>query len=119
MIASRNASALLNFEVARFGTLEKTVLFRVTQGCAILVQNLCLHSIGSPVKGSRQLCCRGVELKPIHYQLSALRCGQLSPAPTLPALKSIAVGAIIDRPFATVSVAPTGRADAKTVSVPA
>ena len=35
-----------------------------------------LHHIGSPVKGSRQLCCRGVELKPINYQLLALRCGQ-------------------------------------------
>jgi len=34
--------------------------------------------IGSPVKGSRQLCCRGVELKPINYQLLALRCGQRS-----------------------------------------
>ena len=34
------------------------------------------HLIGSPVKGSRQLCCRGVELKPINYQLLALRCGQ-------------------------------------------
>ena len=34
--------------------------------------------IGSPVKGSRQLCCRGVELKPINYQLSALGCGQRS-----------------------------------------
>ena len=36
------------------------------------------HSIGSPVKGSRQLCCRGVELKPVNYQLLALRCGQRS-----------------------------------------
>ena len=34
------------------------------------------HHIGSPVKGSRQLCCRGVKLKPINYQLSALRCGR-------------------------------------------
>ena len=36
------------------------------------------HHIGSPVKGSRQLCCRGVELKPINYQLLALRCGHWS-----------------------------------------
>ena len=36
IVASRNVSALLNFAP---------------------------HLIGSPVKGSRQLCCRGVELK--------------------------------------------------------
>ena len=49
MIASRNVSALLCFAP---------------------------HHIGSPVKGSRQLCCRGVEK---NYSLSALSCGQRSP----------------------------------------
>ena len=43
------------------------------------VLNSAPHPIGSPVKGSRQLCCRGVELKPISYQLLALRCGHRSP----------------------------------------
>ena len=55
MAASRNVSALLNFAP---------------------------HPIGSPVKGSRQFCCRGVELihiNPINYQLLALRCGHRSP----------------------------------------
>ncbi len=32
------------------------------------------HSIGSPVKGSRQLAAEG--LTAINYQLLALRCGQ-------------------------------------------
>ena len=41
------------------------------------VLNSAPHPIGSPVKGSRQLCCRGVELKPINYQL-ALRCDNRS-----------------------------------------
>ena len=35
-----------------------------------------LHPIGSPVKGSRQLYCRGVELKTIHYYLLPLHCGK-------------------------------------------
>ena len=58
--------------------------------------------IGSPVKGSRQLCCRGVELKPINYQLLALRCGQRS-----------LVGNGFIRSAVMVSSAPTGRATAK------
>ena len=70
------------------------------------VLNSAPHPIGSPVKGSRQLCCRGVELKPINYQLLALRCGQRS-----------LVGNGFIRFACYGFVAPTGRADAKTVSV--
>ena len=66
--------------------------------------NFSPHLIGSTVKGSRQLCCRGVELKRTP-QLLTLRCGQRS-----------LVGAIIDRPLVTVSSVPAGRATAKTVS---
>ena len=63
------------------------------------------HHTGSPVKGSRQLRCRGVELKPINYQLSALRCGQRS-----------LVGNGFIRSAVMVWSAPTGRATAKNVS---
>ena len=63
------------------------------------------HHIGSPVKGSRQLCCRGVELKPINYQLLAFRCGQRS-----------LVGNGFIRSAVMVWSVPTGRATAKNVS---
>ena len=69
--ASRNVSAVLNFAVSQFETLEKTVCAS-QPGSAVL--NFAPHPIGSTVKGSRQLCCRGVELKrlfTISYQLSA------------------------------------------------
>ena len=69
------------------------------------VLNSAPHPIGSPVKGSRQLCCRGVELKPINYQLSALRCGQRS-----------LVGNGFIRSAVMVWSVPTGRATAKNVS---
>ena len=36
------------------------------------------HPIGSHVKGSSRLCRRGVEFKPINYQLLALRCDNRS-----------------------------------------
>ena len=87
--ASRNVSAVLNFAVPRFESAEKTVCAS-QPGSALL--RFAAHPIGSPVKGSRQLCCRGVELihiNPINYQLLALSCGHRS-----------LVGASIARPFA-------------------
>ena len=65
------------------------------------------HSIGSPVKGSRQLCCRGVE-KTIRYQLLALRCGQ----------RSLVGNGFIRSVVMVLPVVP-GRAGAKTVSASA
>ena len=53
-------STVLSFAVARFGTMEETM--RAAQpSSAVLI--FASRSIGSPVKESRQLCCRGVELK--------------------------------------------------------
>ena len=57
------------------------------------------HSIGSPVKGSRQLAAEG--LTAINYQLLAIRCGQRSlvgngfirsAVMVLPVQKTIVVG---------------------------
>ena len=61
--------------VARFEPAEKTVF--ASRNVSALLSFTPLP-IASPVKGSRQLCCRGVELKAINYQLSALRCGHRS-----------------------------------------
>ena len=46
--------------VARFGTMEETV--GASRNVSALL-NFAPYPIGSPVKGSRQLCCRGVEFK--------------------------------------------------------
>ena len=62
--------------VARFEGAEETVVASRHMRLCYISAKFALHSIDSPVKGSRQLCCRGVELKPINYQLLALRCGQ-------------------------------------------
>ena len=61
------------------------------------------HSIGSPVKGSRQLAAEG--LTAINYQLLALRCGQRS-----------LVGNGFIRSAVMVLPVPTGRATAINVS---
>ena len=100
----RGALALYLYIILRqpgVGTTEKTMF---ASCCVRALLNFSPHLIGSTVKGSRQLCCRGVELKRTP-QLLTLRCGQRS-----------LVGAIIDRPLVTVSSVPTGRATAKTVS---
>ena len=60
--------------VARFGTAEKTAF---ASCCVRALLNFSPHLIGSTVKGSRQLCCRGVELNPCAcahngYQLTAI-----------------------------------------------
>ena len=122
--ASRNVSAVLNFAVSRFESAEKTVCAS-QPGSALL--RFAAHPIGSPVKGSRQLCCRGVELihiNPINYQLLALSCGQQSlvgngfirsAVMVLSALKLIIVGASIARPFVMVSSIVSGRDTAKNV----
>ena len=66
-------STVLSFAVARFGIMVKNVA--ATQpGSALL--NFRMHPMGSPFKGSRRLCRRGVELKPINYQPLALGCGE-------------------------------------------
>ena len=55
---SHYVSAVLVFAVARPDTMEETAI--ATQpGSAVL--SFRAHHIGSPVKGSRQLCCRGVD----------------------------------------------------------
>ena len=72
---SHYVSAVLVFAVARPDTMEETAI--ATQPGSALLSFTPLP-IGSPVKGSRQLCCRGVEFKHNSYQLSALRCGQRS-----------------------------------------
>ena len=74
MRASCNASVADGF-VARFGTMVETM---ATSRHVSALPSFAPRLIGSPVKGSRQLCCRGVELKPINYQLSALRCDNRS-----------------------------------------
>ena len=55
-------------------TMEETMT--TTQHVSALL-SFAPHPIGSPVKGSRQLCCRGVETT-INYQLLALRCDHRS-----------------------------------------
>jgi hypothetical protein len=90
--------------VARFEPAEKTVI--ASRNVSALL-SFAPHSIGSPVKGSRQLCCRGVE-KTIRYQLSALRCGQ----------RSLVGNGFIRSVVMVLPVVP-GRADAKTVSASA
>ena len=52
--------------VARFEGAEETV---AASPYISAVLSFAPHSIGSPVKGSRQLCCRGVEK---NYSLSAI-----------------------------------------------
>ena len=84
---------------------EETVkLSRYARLCYISAK-FAPHLFGSPVKGSRQLCCRGVELKTIHYYLLPLHCGQRSP-----------VGNGFIRSAVMVWSVPTGRATAKNVS---
>ena len=51
-------SALLNFAVARLGTMVETMFASQPSSAAL---SFAPRPIGSPVKGSRQLCCRGVE----------------------------------------------------------
>ena len=46
--------------VARFEGAEETV---IAAQPGSTVSNFAPYPIGSPVKGSRQLCCRGVEFK--------------------------------------------------------
>ena len=77
MAASRNVNAAKAF-VARFGTMVETM---VASRYISALLNFVAHHIGSTVKGSRQLCCRGVELNPcrrhtIGSQLTA-NCYQL------------------------------------------
>ena len=92
MRASCNASVADGF-VARFGTMVETM---ATSRHVSALPSFAPRLIGSPVKGSRQLAAEG--LTAINYQLLALRCD--------------------NRP-ATVLPAPTGRADAASVSVSA
>ena len=56
------------------GTTEETMF---ASRCVRALLNFSPHLIGSTVKGSRQLCCRGVELNPCAcahngYQLTAI-----------------------------------------------
>jgi len=53
MVASPYVSALLRFAAARFGTLAETMV--ASRNTSALLR-FAPHHIGSPVKGSRQLC---------------------------------------------------------------
>ena len=70
------ALLLLRIHLLRYPGIETLVETVVASHYVSAVFSFLPHSIGSPVKGSRQLAAEG--LTAINYQLLALRCGQRS-----------------------------------------
>ena len=70
------ALLLLRIHLLRYPGIETLVETVVASQYVSAVFSFLPHSIGSPVKGSRQLAAEG--LTAINYQLLALRCGQRS-----------------------------------------
>ena len=70
------ALLLLRIHLLRYPGIETLVETVVASHYVSAVFSFLPHSIGSPVKGSRQLAAEGVTA--INYQLLALRCGQRS-----------------------------------------
>ena len=70
------ALLLLRIHLLRYPGIETLVETVVASHYVSAVFSFLPHSIGSPVKGSRQLAAEG--LTAINYQLLALHCGQRS-----------------------------------------